>query len=357
MILMPCSGGVVAIGPPVVEGRIVAAPDPGAGPWLAILGRWRRHPSTTPSPSSRPRRPSTGRSACRTTGRWQPRPWPAWDARTTSPPWVEQYRRAPRAAPPPADRPLAEQEWPAALGRRTAFPTGRPSSSVSWPTDRPSAVVGEWVPRLLPGTIGAATHGLIRTGARSARPRRRRHPAAAPRGGDRSRLVGLDLPGAARAPVAHRPPGRGRGPRRPAVPARGRAPRLADQRHGGATWPKSPTSSNRRWPRSAGPARSVELLDELASGGALAYLRNADDGGAIGLLHSVTSPLACELLLPWLADEDRDAALGYVWQAVAALHVGYDVDRHERGGSRRRPLAPTPSSIWRSPRATSTPSS
>ena len=47
----------------------------------------------------------------------------------------------------------------------------------------------------------------------------------------------------------------------------------------------------------------------------------------IGLLHAVTSPLACELVLPWLAQEDRDAALGYVWQAVAALHVGYDLDR------------------------------
>ncbi len=57
---------------------------------------------------------------------------------------------------------------------------------------------------------------------------------------------------------------------------------------------------------------AVELLDQLATGGALAYLRNADGGGAIGLLHAVTSPLACELLLPWLAQEDRAAALGYV---------------------------------------------
>ena len=46
----------------------------------------------------------------------------------------------------------------------------------------------------------------------------------------------------------------------------------------------------------------------------------------------MTSPLAGELLLPWLAQEDRDAALGYVWQAAAALHVAYDVDR----------LAPSP---------------
>ena len=73
---------------------------------------------------------------------------------------------------------------------------------------------------------------------------------------------------------------------------------------------------------------AVELLDQLATGGALAYLRNADNGGAFGLLHAVTSPLACELVLPWLADEDRDAALGYVWQAAAALHVAYDIDRN-----------------------------
>ena len=95
-----------------------------------------------------------------------------------------------------------------------------------------------------------------------------------------------------------------------------------------------------------------ELLDELATGGALAYLRNADDGGAIGLLHAVTSPLACDLLLPWLAEEDRDAALGYVWQAVAALHVAYDVDRHSPVAERGLP-APTPWSTPRWPPATS----
>jgi hypothetical protein len=72
---------------------------------------------------------------------------------------------------------------------------------------------------------------------------------------------------------------------------------------------------------------AVDLLDRLAAGGAAAYLRNAAAGGAIGLLHAVTSPLACELVLPWLAEEDRDAALGYVWQAAAALHVAYDIDR------------------------------
>jgi hypothetical protein len=38
--------------------------------------------------------------------------------------------------------------------------------------------------------------------------------------------------------------------------------------------------------------------------------------------------MAVELVLPWLAAEDRDAALAYAWQAVASIHVAYDIDRH-----------------------------
>jgi hypothetical protein len=86
---------------------------------------------------------------------------------------------------------------------------------------------------------------------------------------------------------------------------------------------------------------AVGLLDQLATGGATAYLRNADGGGAIGLLHAVTSPLACELVLPWLAEEDRDAALGYVWQAAAALHVAYDIDRNTLAPADAPPPAET----------------
>jgi hypothetical protein len=73
---------------------------------------------------------------------------------------------------------------------------------------------------------------------------------------------------------------------------------------------------------------AVALLDALAIGGARAYLRNASDGNPIALIHSITGPLALELVLPWLPEEDHDAALAYAWQAVAALHVAYAVDRH-----------------------------
>jgi hypothetical protein len=72
---------------------------------------------------------------------------------------------------------------------------------------------------------------------------------------------------------------------------------------------------------------STALLDALAVGGARAYLRNADGGHAVALIHAVTAPLAIEIVLPWLGEEDHSAALAYAWQAVAAIHVAYDVDR------------------------------
>jgi hypothetical protein len=84
---------------------------------------------------------------------------------------------------------------------------------------------------------------------------------------------------------------------------------------------------------------AVAFLDALAVGGARAYLRNAAGGHAVALVHTVTAPMALELVLPWLAEEDRDAALGYAWQAAASLHVAFDVDRRSLGGGNGEPLA------------------
>lgn len=240
--------------------------------------------------------------------------------------WVEHYRKRLDPALPPADRPLSEEEWPQALGEEARF--------AEWLTlferevaDRPpGAVVGEWAPRLLPGAVGAATHGLIRT-------------AHAVRG-----LAAADTPPrrlelanglAFWASTYQELPGP------PLLIGQEDVPEaLADLPYLDEDAPRQLLISDMvaqvgdiadefeqavaslGW--SGGP---VELLDALASGGALAYLRNADNGGAFGLLHAVTSPMACEMILPWLAVEDRDAALGYVWQAVAALHVAYGIDR------------------------------
>ena len=241
------------------------------------------------------------------------------------PDWVAQYRPRLDDAPSAA-RPLTEAEWPAALGQADRYPEWLALFEREI-ADRPvAAVVGEWVPRLLPGAVGAATHGLIRTGH-------------ALRG-----LGDADTP-PRRLEVAHAlafwassyqelpgPP--------LLIGHEGVAEALADLPYLPEDAPRPMLISDRvaavadiadefeQAVASLGwTGGAVDLLDQLATGGALAYLRNADDGGVIGLLHAVTSPLACELVLPWLAEEDRDAALGYVWQAAAALHVGYDLDR------------------------------
>ena len=240
--------------------------------------------------------------------------------------WVARYRTRLDDAPSPAPRPLTDAEWPEALGDAARFPDWLALFERELADRPPTAVVGEWVPRLLPGAVGAATHGLIRTahGLRALRdvdtPPRRLEVAhgLAYWGSNYQELPGPPLlighEGVAQALMDL-----------PYMPEDAPSEMLIsdmvahvadiadefEQAVASLGWTGDP----------------VGLLDQLAGGGAEAYLRNAEGGGVIGLLHGITSPMAGELVLPWLATEDCDAALGYVWQAVAALHVAYDVDR------------------------------
>jgi hypothetical protein len=240
--------------------------------------------------------------------------------------WVELYRTRLEPAPPPADRPLSEEDWPNALGQEASFPDWLALFEREVADRPPVAVVGEWVPRLLPGTIGAAAHGLIRSAhavralaAEDTPPRRLELANGLAFWASSYQelpgpplLIGREGVPQALADLPYLPED---APRQVLI-----SDMVAQVNDIADEFEQAVASLG--W--TGGP---VELLDQLASGGARAYLRNADGGGAIGLLHAVTAPLACELVLPWLAVEDRDAALGYVWQAVAALHVAYDIDR------------------------------
>ena len=243
--------------------------------------------------------------------------------------WMAGYRSRLDPAPPPAQKPLGEGEWPHALGENATYPEWLMLFETEM-ADRPvAAVVGEWVPRLLPGAVGAATHGLIRT----AHGLRGLHKADTPP----RRLevaTGLaywasqyqELPGPPLL-IGHQD-----------VPAA-----LADLPYLPEETPEEGNISARvahvadisdefeQAVASLGHSGdAVSLIDALALGGARAYLRNADGGHVVALIHSITAPLALELVLPWLAPEDRDAALGYAWQAVASIHVAYDI--HRQGG-------------------------
>jgi hypothetical protein len=241
--------------------------------------------------------------------------------------WAKSYRSRLDHAPTPADRPLNEEEWPAALGDGTRFAEWLATFEIEL-ADRPvAAVVGEWGPRLAPGAVAAATHGLIRTGhalrglqAADTEPRRLEVAHGLAYWASRYQ----ELPG---PPLL--------------IGTQGVDDSLA-------LLPYLPEETPQEFLISAQVAHvadvsdefeqavaslgfdgsALELLDALAAGGARAYLRNADGGHAIALLHAITGPLALELMLPWLAVEDRDAALAYCWQAVAAIHVAFALDRH-----------------------------
>ncbi len=118
--------------------------------------------------------------------------------------WAEGYRRRLDPASPPADRPLSEEDWPGALGEETRLRDWLALFEREVADRPPVAVVGEWVPRLLPGTVGAAGHGLIRTAHAVRALSGADTPPRRLELGERARVLGVELSGAARPAAADR---------------------------------------------------------------------------------------------------------------------------------------------------------
>jgi hypothetical protein len=252
--------------------------------------------------------------------------------------WVEAYRGRLSVAPPP-EKPLGAAEWPDALGDPDRFPEWLAFFEMEM-ADRPvAAVVGEWVPRLVPGSVAAATHGLIRTahglralGQIDTPPRRLEVATGLAYWASQYQelpgppvLIGHQNVPEALADLPYLPEDTP-----PKFLISDVVARVADI-----------SEEFEQAVASLGAGEDpLDLLDALAIGGAKAYLRNADDGSTIALIHAITAPMAVELLLPWLAVEDHDAVLAYAWQAVAAIHVAYDIDRHASGDREDDPPSP-----------------
>ena len=251
--------------------------------------------------SSPPRRPITARRPGQSRARWRPRRWPTWGGHDAiaglGGPVPARASTTPRRRHGPSPRRTGRRR----SGRPTASPSGWPSSSARWPTARSPPWWGSGRRGCCPAPSGAATHGLIRTGHALRALGRGRHAAAPGRGCQRLGLLGC------RATRSCRGRRSSSGTKAcvgaladlPYLPED--APSPCSSATGWPRWPTSPTSSSRRWRRSVGPAARSTCSTSWPPAGSLAYLRNADAGGAIGLLHAVTSPLACELVLPWLA--------------------------------------------------------
>lgn len=250
-------------------------------------------------------------------------------------PFVTAYRRRLEPAPEPGQA-LSAGDWEGALGRFDRWADWVALFEEELAAEPFDEVTARWVPRLAPGSMAAATHGLIRT-------------AHAVRGLLRTEEVDADAPAEA-------------SPRRSEL-ARGLAywaaryqeipgPPLLVGREGVADalagLPVLPEEAPQEWMITdqvrhldmvatpfeqavaalAPPDDLGAALAQLAAGGAVAYLANAGAGHEVVLVHAVTAPMALDLLLPVLNGSDRQTVFAYVWQAVAAIHTAYTPERH-----------------------------
>jgi questin oxidase-like protein len=254
-------------------------------------------------------------------------------ARDAVPRWVDRYRRRLDLAPEPG-LPIPADDgggsgdgaWRGALGDygRVADWTeffGRALGEEPW-TD----VLARWWPRLLPGLVAAATHGVIRT-------------AHAVRAIDRS---GAEPSAELRAELAHGlgywaaryhelPGSAALHGSRTVGEALARLPRLD---------PDTPSAG----PGILGRVAGLESLSGFAQGldeygartaadeelgqvtAAAARVFVANPGPAIPLIHSLTAPAAVKLVLPHLPAEQHRPSLAAAWQASAALIGAFAVE-------------------------------
>src|SRR5215471_5333639 len=237
-------------------------------------------------------------------------------------PWVESYRKRLREHPAGV-RPIDPKTWREPLGDGSrigdwiAFFGARLEES-PW-----RDVIGNWVPRLSPGIIVAAFHGVIRT-AHAVRsleaqetPARRRELAEG---------LGYWAATYIALPESRTPPRDGRVapsralPRVQAVPAERRI------LYGNITDRLKPLGSFSPFAEVADFVDATgdpsAFVSDLTETFARAYLVNVPRGGSvITYLHGVTGPSAMRLLLPYLDPPARAAMLRYGWQGAAGVYA------------------------------------
>jgi hypothetical protein len=233
--------------------------------------------------------------------------------------WVDAYVRRlddlPRATGQITDR-----TWPAALGN------GRIGDWTSYFTrqmaERPwREVLVTWWPRLLPGIVAGATHGVIRVG----------HAVRVLLGDEHNPAAVIELAHAlafwaARAlsvPGAADPAGT-----LGSAAAVDSLPRIPEQRGTVATR-LGRLAEMAEWPRSlaalrppAGPDDARARLTDLVTATTLHYLTHGHAGPVL-LVHTATAPNAVLHTMPALPRELWAPSLSAVWAASAAIICAY----------------------------------
>lgn len=238
--------------------------------------------------------------------------------------WVDANLQS-VASDPPGREPVSQSEWHAALGSPERFLDWRASFQRQLEDDDWRTVLRRWVPRLVPGLAGAATHGLIRT-AHATRALGRRDVAI--------RRVELATALAYWASFYETLPWNGEvAPERSVADALARAaPRLPQH--------EPPAGSLVAGLRTLGDRPSFlsvaglvdirdpfELISQTTAAFAGVYLRNP--GRRIQFVHAITAPSALRLLAPHLDEETVVTGARFAWQAAAGLYVVYHDPRNE----------------------------
>jgi len=237
-------------------------------------------------------------------------------------PWVERYKTRLQDHPEAHD-PIAGEDWREALGERRRVGDwisffDEELAEAAWP-----GVLNRWVPRLAPGLMAAAGHGLIRTShaVRSlvaADTPQRLHELA----------EGLGYWGGSYQVLPGTPSGRdaGHSPKEalahvqrihgPDFDATGS---IVGQLRGLEQEPTFTGAIDL-----AGTSGDVSrIISDLTETFARVYLAN--DRGLIAFVHSVTAPSALRNLLPYISEADARLAARYAWQACAAIYAWYSI--------------------------------
>lgn len=232
------------------------------------------------------------------------------------PAFVTFYRK--RLEPMPPAHPLTA--WADELGQ----PGARADliATMEARTDDPDALVASVVPELLSGIVAGAMHGLLRTAHAYRAWTRQPSPARA-----REVAHGLGYWAARHQPLPGSPGAR-RVPGRDALATLSRTPIVAaDRRADGLIFERFTVLGE-----DAGFIDAVEALDldaqspdaaidALVCASARLLATTKQPRAAFVYLHGVTGSAALRLLLPALSDAQQRIAVGYLVQAVAAIHA------------------------------------
>lgn len=251
--------------------------------------------------------------------------------------WTEAY--LPRLTEiPTATWPITDENWPEALGEARRYPDWaryfeQRLTQAPWQQE-----LALWWPRLLPGIIAGATHGVIRTGHVV-----RALLAGADHEASRTELAHALALWAARytiVPGALAPAGMlDAGAALDGLErAPGRSGTVAERLGRLAASPAWPPATAALRP-AADPGDVPNRLADLVTAATERYL-HVGHGSPVLLVHTATAPNAVLHTLPALPEALWQPSLAAVWSAGAAIYSAYAADTAAPAPAEALPTAP-----------------